>query len=317
MFFEKKKIQIDTLGEYLAEIRQSLNLDLKKVSSKTGISERFIESLEAGDFCKLPADVYVLGFLKQLSLEYGIDQKQLIDQYKKEKSIFGHLQKKENLPPKSIKGRIFDRIVVTPKILSLVTGLLFIGATIFYIVWQVASLNKAPFLEIFDPTEGQVLSASFASIKGKTDVGSMVSVNDQPVFVDENGLFQTQIGVNNGPKDIVIISKNKFDKSTKKTISINVEIKNGRIENEIELSLYFGGEVQIEVGVDEAKNIQETFHKGDTKIIKAKKKIVVSTSNAGATEAVLNGQKLGPLGRQGEILKNVPFFAENGNINAR
>ena len=88
MSFEKKKIQIDTLGEYLSEIRQSLGMQIKTVALKTGISDKFIESLEKGDFCKLPADVYSLGFLRQLAELYNIDAGQLIDQYKKEKSIF-------------------------------------------------------------------------------------------------------------------------------------------------------------------------------------------------------------------------------------
>ena len=317
MAFERKKIQIDTLGEYLSEIRQRLNLSIKEVSVTTGISEKFIESLEKGDFCKLPADVYAMGFLKQLSLTYHISLGQLIEQYKKEKSIYKHLQKAENSVAQSKASKVFSRIVITPKILSLSGGLFFIGITIFYIVWQVVSLNQAPALEIFEPTFGQVYKTSFVSVKGKTDIGGMVNVNDQPVFVDENGIFQTQIGVNNGPKDVVIVAKNKFENTTKKTISINIEIQNSQLVKGLDLILFFTDEVVLKVSTDEGRSVEEVFLKNDKKIIKAKNKIVISTSNAGATEAELNGKKLGLLGRKGEELKDIPFFVENDNINEK
>jgi transcriptional regulator with XRE-family HTH domain len=317
MAFEKKKIQIDTLGEYILEIRKSLNLKIKQISGKTGISEKFIENLELGNFGELPADVYVLGFLRQLALEYGIDSRQLTDQYKKEKSIFRHLQDKEKAEPKTRYEKIFSKIIITPKILSLFFGLLFVGVTIFYIIWQVASLSRSPVLEIFTPNQGQVFQTSFVAVKGKTDIGSLVTVNDQQVFVDESGIFQTQIGVNSGPKDISVIAKNKFEKTTKKIVGINVELKNGQAEVGVELSLSFTDEVDLNISMDDNRAIEQVFYKGDSKIFNAKNKIVISTSNAGATVAELNGQKIGPLGRNGEVLKNVPFFAENGNINVK
>lgn len=314
MSFEKKKIQLDTLGEYLSEIRQSLNLEIKAVAEKTGISKNFIESLESGNFCKLPADVYVIGFLRQLSSEYHIDSRQLIDQYKKERSIYSHLQKQERTLPKGSFKKLVSKIAITPKIVSLVTGLFFVGITIFYIIWQVASLSRSPSLEVIEPLPGQVYRTSFVGIKGKTDIGSLVTVNDQPVFVDEYGIFQTQIGVNSGPKDVVIISKNKFEKVTKKTIGINVDIKKGSAENGLELMLNFTSEVTLKVSLDDGKNTEQVFQKGDAKTFVAKTKMVISTSDAGATEAVLNGEKIGPLGRSGESLRDVPFFADTSNL---
>ena len=95
MVFEKKKIRMETLSEYLAEVRQSSGLSLSEVAGKTGIKQIFLESLEQGNFAKLPADVYVCGFLKQLSGMYNLEAESLVIQFKKEKSIYGQMHDKK------------------------------------------------------------------------------------------------------------------------------------------------------------------------------------------------------------------------------
>ena len=46
MIFEKKKIQIETLGEYLREVRGNLQLSLEEVAKKTNIKPAFLKGLE-------------------------------------------------------------------------------------------------------------------------------------------------------------------------------------------------------------------------------------------------------------------------------
>ena len=45
---KEKKIQLETLGEYLSEIRKSSKLALSVVSKQTSIKERYLEALEKG-----------------------------------------------------------------------------------------------------------------------------------------------------------------------------------------------------------------------------------------------------------------------------
>src|SRR5690554_5048623 len=91
MFFQTKKIQSETLGEYLTEIRTSLGLSVLDVVERTGIQKKFIEQLEQGSLAQLPADVYVCGFLKKLGALYTIAPEVLIAQYKKERNIAAQL----------------------------------------------------------------------------------------------------------------------------------------------------------------------------------------------------------------------------------
>ena len=88
--FKTKTVKIDTLGEYLQQIRKQLNMDIKTVGILAQIKETYIEQLEAGDYHKLPADAYIRGFLKSLADFYHIKEQVLIDQYEKERGFETH-----------------------------------------------------------------------------------------------------------------------------------------------------------------------------------------------------------------------------------
>lgn len=316
MVFEKKKIQSETLGEYLAAVRKSLNLSLKTVAQKTAIKIQFLESLERGDFTLLPPDVYALGFLRQLAEIYSVDSASLAEQYKKEKQILNQLKLKRGLERPRLK-KFLDKFVVTPKLLSISLGVLFVAATLIYIVWQVASINRQPSLEIYQPQNNQLVKASFLTVKGRTDAGMNVSVNgNKDVFVDNGGNFQIQLALEPGPKNLEIVAQNKFGKSAVKTLAVMGEAQPAAAGGQVQLRLDFLGDVGLVAGVDDSPSQNFSFHSGDSKVFTGQKKIVISVSDAGQTRADLNGQNLGKLGRLGQKLSNVPFFPDSGNINS-
>src|SRR5258708_33484477 len=85
--FKIKQVKIDTLGEYLLHVREQLNLVIKTVSILAQIKPKYLELLEAGPYQQLPADVYILGFLKSLANIYHIEEQMLIDQYEQEQGL--------------------------------------------------------------------------------------------------------------------------------------------------------------------------------------------------------------------------------------
>ncbi len=312
MIFEKKKIQIETLGEYLASVRNNAKLTISEVGKKTGIKLIFLESLEKGEFAILPADVYVLGFLKQLSMLYSIDSEEIIDQYKKERGIQKQLIKQADFLKTPWYKRIFPKMVVTPKILTLILGLSFVLLTVAYIVWQVWSINKTPSLLVFSPQNNEIIQNAFLEVSGQTDPADTVSVNSQNIFVDGSGLFKAQIGLSQGQKEIVITSQNRFGRSVSKTISVT-GVVNAAIGNSSSLLLVvdFSGPVTLTVSADDQPGQTMAFNAGDSKTFNATQKIILSTSDAGATKVSLNGQSLGAMGKPKEQLDNVPFFAQS------
>ena len=311
MIFETKKIQIETLSEYLSAVRANLNFSPVEVCKKTGISIKFLNALESGNLKILPADVYVYGFLRQLAQLYIIDQNILIEQYKKERGIESQIAKASKDSSSVIDGKFFGKLVITPKVLSFIFGAVFVTITILYIIWQVWSINKTPSLQIFSPENNAVISSSFVDVKGQTDPGMSVTVNDQIVFVDNKGNFQTQLGLSAGAKEISIVAKNRFDKVNSKVLNITGSASNTTIDSQrLELKVDFNSNVVLGFGIDDQPTQTLNFSKGDSKIFTATKQILLSTTDAGATKVTLNGQLLGPMGRAGETLNNVSFFAQ-------
>jgi cytoskeletal protein RodZ len=316
MVFETKKIQNETLGEYLKSVRENLKLTPAEVSLKTDISLKFLGFLESGLLYKLPPDVYVFGFLKKIALLYGVEPEVLLDQYKKERGISVNIQKTPT-SPKSKFSSLFKNFVVTPKILTFVLGFGFIVLTLVYIVWQVWSINRTPNLELFEPADKQLVEGSFVNVKGKTAPGIRISVNqNENVFVDTEGKFTLVVGVSPGPNEIVIVAKNKFDKSVTKKLTVIGKSNAENLNNQsVELYLEFLQNATVKFSVDGNTEERQDFKLGDKKTLQANSKIVFSVDNAGAVKAVVNGKDLGLLGREGEPLNNVTFSSESVKIN--
>ena len=314
MIFEKKKIQIETLSEYLASVRGKLGFSEEAVVAKTGISLKFLQALEKGDFKILPADVYVLGFLRQLSQIYSVDLSELINQYKKEKGIVRQLSKQAGMLDSAWYQKYFNKLVITPKVLSLALGALFVTATVGYIIWQVWSINKIPNLQVFEPVNNAVVQNASVKITGQTDPGMEVRVNGQNVFVDNKGAFQAQLGLNQGPEEITITAQNRFGKSVSKIINITGAASLGPGANQLILKVDFSGSVTLGFVVDNQPAQSLSFNSGDSKTFTAKQKILLSTTDAGATKVTLNGQILGAMGKPKEQLSNVAFSAQAATL---
>ena len=74
-------------GEYrgrgLQAIREKMGVDLKTISLETKISTRVLQWMEEEVVEKLPAQVYLKGFLKAYALYLGLDPQKVIEEYLK------------------------------------------------------------------------------------------------------------------------------------------------------------------------------------------------------------------------------------------
>lgn len=66
--FEKEIEQtIDFTGEFLKKVRLYKNVDINRIADMTKVSKTYIINIEEEDFNKLPATVYVRGFVYQIA----------------------------------------------------------------------------------------------------------------------------------------------------------------------------------------------------------------------------------------------------------
>lgn len=318
MGFEFKKLHTETLYEYLTSVRKGLGLSLDDAVNKTGVCLKYLQALETGNYNELPPEVYVTGFLKQIAQVYSIDSADLIAQYKKESGITQQVVNPKPLKESGFKEFV-KKLTITPRFVSIAAILIFILGTVGYLSWQVTSLSRAPKLQITSPMSNAKVLGAVVMVEGKTDPGSIVEINKQNVLVGQDGKFQTAVSLTNGQAELRIEAKNKFDRSVTKTIPLVVEQQIPRVagaeteqpSTNLFLELGFNKAATITVTVDGQTLPQEAVSAGSSKFIQAKDKILLSTSNAGAMTVILNEQSLGILGKDEEVLMNVPFTLES------
>lgn len=73
--------EIDYRGRSLKELREKLGIDLKTISAETKITPKTLEAIEAEDLSRLPAPVYLKGFLKAYARMLHLDPQKLIEGY--------------------------------------------------------------------------------------------------------------------------------------------------------------------------------------------------------------------------------------------
>lgn len=219
--FTRKKVESLTLGEKLRKLRTEFRMSLPDVSKATRIQVKYLEFLETGDYEKLPADVYVRGFLRSYARYLNIDEQALVKLYERERNIKENLDRENNAQSSHKSSFAPLSFVVTSR--SLVVGgifLLVFGA-FFYLYQEFKSFAAEPQLIVLEPQNGAVVEGQEITVRGKTDTGAEVTLNDQSVFVDREGVFSDTLVLRSGINTIVVRTLNRFEKE--KSVVLSVE----------------------------------------------------------------------------------------------
>lgn len=220
--FTRKKVESLTLGEKLKKLRTDFRMSLTDVAKATRIQVKYLELLESGAYEKLPADVYVRGFLRSYARYLNVDEQALVKLYERERNIqqnLGHETKKKEpafaLAPVSL--------VITSRTLIIgMIGLLLFGA-FFYLYREFQSFGSEPLLVIYAPENGSVVDRGDVLLSGKTDRGAQVTLNGQNIFVDTDGTFHEKLVLNPGVNAVNLRTVNRFEKE--KSVMLSVEAR--------------------------------------------------------------------------------------------
>ena len=332
--FTKRKVGTLTLGEKLRKSRLDKRIALNEISRVTKIRVEYLQYLEEGNYDKLPADVYVRGFLKSYGDFLGIDEQYLMKLFKKEKGIKKSLEKSKN-PSKvdtKIKPLNISTFIFTPKKIFLFLVAIFSLGILIYLYREAGSLTDMPRLIILNPEPNSQVENNSVLLEGKTDKDARIFVNDQLVLIDDEGKFRENISLQLGINVIRVKAINKFQKETTQNITVqakyleeNFDTKNEEISTEnladqavlqtsdktlqIELSVD-SGPTWISVETDGSLVFSGTILAGDVQTFSARDKIVVGSGQANATHIKFNGEDKGTLGNEEGAIKGVIFAKE-------
>ncbi len=237
--FKTKEINLPSLGEQLKKAREEQGVSLEQASKATKIQIKYLDFLENGEYEKLPADIYVKSFLKSYTSFLKINSEDAEALFKKEKNIGEKLKGIFFKKPKAVSENLsnsscmkfgtnfykkgnnkeeknkfsFDKIpffAITPKALIFGLSIIIIAAISIYFFYQLSFLTKPPELIIEYPSEDLIVNEEKILIKGKTQINAEVSINGGGVWLDENGVFNQELFLQEGINIIKIIAVNKF-----------------------------------------------------------------------------------------------------------
>lgn len=317
--FTRKKIESLTLGEKLRKLRNETHIPLAEVSRATRIRVKYLELLESGEYAKLPADVYVRGFLRNYARFLGVDEEALMKLYERERNIQANMGE-PNKPAKKRIGIPMYSIVITSRTVMLTVAAVLILGVFGYLYKEFRSFASEPRLVILEPSTGSVVETSEIVLRGKTDKGARVSVNGEASFVGSEGDFSEKLTLQSGMNTISIVAINRFEKAKTETLTIEAhfaeiqtpdseELK-ARAENDTSFSLEVSVKktATITVMADDEVVQNGALEPGTTRTIEAKKEIRISTSNPGATFVKGSSGKEEVLGEGEKPLKDVVFI---------
>jgi len=214
------------LNEYLAQRRKFLKFRLGDLAQKTNIAPKYLKWIEGGEWQNLPPGVYARSFLKKYAQAVGLDESEILFRYEEEQAFFESkalinqtkdslLVSKENSSPLkifcNIKALNFLSHIETRYIMALVIGVAVAG----YIIWQLRVIFVIPELVINFPSDEITLDQTVLILDGKASPDSLVTVNGESIFPQQDGSFKKETQLLPGLNVFEIKAVSRFGKEKK------------------------------------------------------------------------------------------------------
>lgn len=199
-----------TLGEQLKKSRRDLKLSVDNVSESTRIPSKYLYWLENGEYEKMPADVYIKGFIGKYAKVLNLDKEELIKIYLEETEELNKARSKKNVIP-TLES---PTLVITPKFIAVVITILIAIGVIGYFGWQVYWLVRPPELVLDNPSNDSVTQNDSQVIKGSVLGANILMINDKVVNINDKGQFDENINLSEGLNVIELKAKSSFGKTT-------------------------------------------------------------------------------------------------------
>lgn len=302
--FTRKKVESLTLGEKLRKLRNDFRMSLQDVSKSTRIQVKYLEFLENGEYSKLPADVYVRGFLRSYARYLNVDEQALVKLYERECNIRENLGQETAKKPNAYVSAPAS-IVITSRSIVITLIALLVGGSFLYLYREFKSFAAEPLLVVLTPENGAVVDASEIVVSGKTDKGAELTINGQGVYVGDDGSFSDKLVLQPGVNAITLRTMNRFQKE--KTALLSVEARYTPVEAAEETNentpetfrLEVWAEkrpIMLTVTADTVVVFSGPLSTGETKLFEAKETLVLTSNYAEATFVRMNATgEPGPL----------------------
>jgi transcriptional regulator with XRE-family HTH domain len=266
---------MESVGKRLKKLRLEKGITIEEVHKKTKIHLDILRSIEDDSFVNINP-VYLKGFLKIYCTFLGVNPQEYLTGYKESggaiKSSFEEEKPRRFLEPVMVRRSFLN------------TKIIFIIVSVIALVFSSIGLVHLT----------KTVSSKLASFAKKTKP----AVQAKSPQVKKPRLVKSQ------PKVSV--------KPVVKSQSSEVVTKKDDSELGIRIGIHALDDCWIQAKVDSRIIFQNVLKKGRFESWTAKDKIELSLGSAGAVQLEVNGKLIPPLGRKGQVLKNIVITKKEG-----
>ena len=145
----EEQLPLDSVGMRLRRAREAGKLSVEQIAAETRIPQRHIQTLESGEYSRLPSRAYAIGFSRSYAKVVGLDAAEITDQVRGELARAsgddrGEGQKYEPGDPARVPSRGLAWLT------ALAAVLLLVGGFSFYRSYFAPGLGPAP---LSDPVD--------------------------------------------------------------------------------------------------------------------------------------------------------------------
>ncbi|MFO0704771.1 MAG: DUF4115 domain-containing protein [Candidatus Andersenbacteria bacterium] len=344
-FFTRRILQVQSVGDILNGRRLALGIALERVARETQVQAKYLDAIERGDRNRLPAEIYVRGFVRTYARYLRLDEAVILEQWERERGIARHLANKEQAAQQAVRNgntridprkafperkRLLPRLKITPLVfrsglvgLALLAGLL-------YLTIAVSSLGRRPALELSEPTHDITVKDSALVLVGETEPTARLSINGQPVQVTSDGHFRETVTLQGGMNQIKLVARSKLGRETEIVRNVQANLDPVAVRNDthatqtggtssstsqsdavdkkgpVELTVEILDEATwISVDVDGESSFEGTLLPSSTKHFVGQDSVVLTSGKAEHTAVEFKGKKLTNLGEG--FLRGITF----------
>lgn len=298
------------LSAMLVDARVACACTVAQVEEATQVRADYITALERGSFHELPPDIYARRILLSLVAFYGLDEAQVLLQYEAERAAFLRTEesfralKLDRLPgtPLETTLPVSSRPIHAYRLIGVGASVLAVLALSGYVAHQVGSFSSAPALTLEEPSGDVQVNHRTIIVRGRADVGSTVSINNQAVLTDESGSFQADYELSPGQNFITVVAQKKNGKSARISHTVTADFADTAVAQPERgfLAVVSAAErTWVRVKLDGQVAFEGTVEPQADRSFSGQQDIRIQTGNAGATRIAINGQDQGPVGREG------------------
>jgi len=104
--------------------------------------------------------------------------------------------------------------------IKILLGVLFIAVIFGYTYFQSTFLADGPQFTFIEPSSGTIVEDSLVEIKGVVSRVSDISLNGNPIFIDEEGNFSEIILLSHGQNIITLEAQDKFERKITEVLEL-------------------------------------------------------------------------------------------------